>query len=131
MKKLNNESSKLIMFEDNHPKWIFLSKVFANKMSFLQRVIEPRFFDIHSSSMDNMCRRIFSSIIGSNVSDVAWHQVVIPISEDGFGLNLCKENSYAAYLASFGLTFEFTSKIFEGYDLSISSWYNEASCCWW
>jgi hypothetical protein len=98
-------------------------------MSFLQRVIEPRFFDKHSSSMDNMCRRIFSSIIGSEVSDVAWHQVVIPISEGGFGLNLCKENSYAAYLASFGSTFEFTSKIFDGYDLSISSWYNEASCC--
>lgn len=97
---LMKEAELLIALPDVQTRWLLLSQCFQAKVNHLLRVLDAGVLEPFLAAFEALKRRIFTSIVGSALSDFQWEQATMPMGAGGFGLLDLRLIADAAYFAS-------------------------------
>ena len=98
--QLETEAAVIKNFPDTQVQNLMLRWCFAQKVNYLQRSIPPELLTEFIGAFDNQKRDILDSILHSKSDDTTWLLSCLNICDAGLGLQLVKNVSPAAYVAS-------------------------------
>ena len=116
VEKVGTLSQKLFTLQQPYAEFVLLRSCYAlPKVGYLLRFCPPSPSSLfHWKRFDQMIRNTLNDIIGTSLSDQAWHQAQLSVVKGGLGLRGAETTAAAAFISSVALSLPLIHQLING-----------------